>query len=58
MTGAELKKIRIDHKLTRPALAAIIGYNANYLYRLEQGKEDLKVPYRMELLVKRVLGEK
>jgi transcriptional regulator with XRE-family HTH domain len=55
MTGKELEAIRIHHKLTRPQLGSLLGYNANYIYRLE--RKDLPITQRLEKLVVAMLGK-
>lgn len=56
MTGEELKEIRTDHNLTQRALGELLGYNANYIMRLERGHES--ITQRFERLVRNMLGNK
>lgn len=56
MLPHELKELRHEHKLTQKAMGALLGYGANYIYRLETGKE--KITHRFEKLVGSILGQK
>lgn len=56
MRGDELKKLREDHGLTQKAMAALLGYQANYLSRLERGDESITP--RFEKLARAMLGKK
>lgn len=56
MTGEELKTIRTEHDLTQRALGELLGYNANYIMRLERGHADITA--RFERLVRNMLGQK
>lgn len=56
MTGQDLKALRDFHGLTQRALGEILGYTANYIYRLERGKEPMT--RRAEKLVRIVLKRK
>lgn len=48
MTGEQLRALRHAHGLTQRAMAAALGYNENYLRRLENGHE--KITQRFERL--------
>lgn len=56
MTREELKSIRESHSLTQAAFAQILGYNANYIMRLENGHENIS--QRFEKLVRFTFPEK
>jgi transcriptional regulator with XRE-family HTH domain len=53
MTREELQAIRKSHKLTLAAFGKILGYNANYISRLENGteKKPPNITKRFERLV-------
>jgi DNA-binding transcriptional regulator YiaG len=56
MTADELKAIREGHRLSRTAFARILGYQPNYLMRVERGEE--KCSQRLEKLVLTMFPEK
>lgn len=56
MTGEELRSIREEHGLTQRAIGDLLGYHANYISRLETGKE--KITQRFDKLVRYVLRKK
>jgi transcriptional regulator with XRE-family HTH domain len=56
MTAQDLKELRESHELTQRAMGELLGYNANYIYRLESGKE--KITQRFEKLVRSIIGQK
>jgi transcriptional regulator with XRE-family HTH domain len=41
MTKETLRALREEHALTQRAMGALLGYHANYIYRLESGKAPL-----------------
>jgi len=55
MTGEELEAIRTTHKLTRPQLGNLLGYHANYIYRLE--RQGLPITQRLEKFIVAMLGK-
>jgi transcriptional regulator with XRE-family HTH domain len=56
MTGQELSDLRKRHGLTQRTLAELLGYNINYISRLERGDE--KITQRFEKLARTLLREK
>jgi transcriptional regulator with XRE-family HTH domain len=56
MTAQELKDLRQAHGLTQRAMGELLGYGANYIYRLENDKE--KITQRFEKLVRSVLRQR
>lgn len=56
MNQCELKLLRETHKLTQRALAEMLGYNANYISRLERGDETITP--RFAKMVRTILGTK
>jgi len=56
MTAQELKDLRQAHELTQRAMGELLGYGANYIYRLESGRE--KITQRFEKLVRSVFGQR
>lgn len=53
MTPLELRQIRKDHDLTQRQIGELLGYTANYISRLECGKEIITP--RFEKLVRNVI---
>ena len=41
MAKETFRALREDHALTQRAMGALLGYHANYIYRLETGKTPL-----------------
>lgn len=56
MQGQDLKVLRQAHGLTQQALAALLGYHPNYIYRLESGQEP--ITSRCEKLIRILLRPK
>ena len=56
MNGEELKALRDAHGLTQRTMGELLGYGANYIYRLENDK--VPITPRFEKLLRAVIGQR
>ena len=56
MTAQEIKELREAHGLTQRAMGELLGYGANYIYRLEKGQ--VPITPRFEKLIRSIIGQR